>query len=156
MAEPKWLTPEEMRAWRMFIVASGDLVRAIERDLAPYRLDLGDYQLLAILSESPEQRLRMCELAELLQLSRGGLTRRMEGVLKAKLVSRIQAADDKRVAFAKLTDKGFKLLKKAAPAHLCSVRRLMIDQLTSAEVKAIGSAFAKISTQLGTVTNLGA
>lgn len=153
MAEPKWLTPEEMRAWRMFVVTSGDLMKAIERDLAPYQLDLGDYQLLAILSESPEQSLRMCELADLLQLSRGGLTRRMEGVLKAKLVSRIRAKDDKRVAFAKLTPKGFKLLKKAAPAHLCSVRRLMIDQLTTGEVNAVGSAFAKIASQLGVATS---
>lgn len=150
MAEPKWLTPDEMQAWRMFIVASGDLLNAIERDLAPYRLDLGDYQLLAILSESPEQRLRMCELAELLQLSRGGLTRRMEGVLKSKLVTRIQADDDKRVAYAELTAKGFRLLKKAAPTHLRSVRRMMIDHLTSGEIKAIGSAFAKIANHLGT------
>lgn len=137
----------------MFVITSGDLLRAIERDLAPYRLDLGDYQLLAILSESPNRSLRMCELAELLQLSRGGLTRRMEGVLKAKLVTRIRADDDKRVAFAKLSPKGFKLLKKAAPAHLCSVRRLMIDQLTIGEVNAVGSAFAKIAKQLGVAAN---
>lgn len=153
MAEPKWLTPEEMRAWRMFVITSGDLMKAIEQDLAPYRLDLGDYQLLAILSESPDQSLRMCDLAELLQLTRGGLTRRMEGVLKAKLVTRIQAQDDKRVAFAKLSPKGFKLLKRAAPAHLCSVRRLMIDQLTAREVNAVGSAFAKIAAQLGVVAS---
>ncbi len=153
MAEPKWLNPEEMRAWRMFIVTSGDLMRAIELDLAPYKLDLGDYQLLAILSESPEQRLRMCELAELLQLTRGGLTRRMEGVLKSKLVNRIQAEDDKRVAYAKLTPKGLRLLKKAAPTHLCSVRRLMIDQLTASEINAVGSAFAKIADQLGVATS---
>lgn len=140
----------------MFISTSGELLTAIERDLAPYRLDLGDYQLLAMLSESPEQQLRMCDLARTLRLSRGGLTRRMEGVLKAKLVSRVQADDDKRAAYVVLTAKGLALLKKAAPTHLGSVRRLMIDQLTCAEVKAIGSAFAKISNQLGTVTNLGA
>lgn len=153
MAEPKWLTSDEMRAWRMFIFTSGDLLKAIERDLMPYRLDLGDYQLLAILSESQEQRMRMCDLAEMLQLSRGGLTRRMEGVLKAKLVSRMQADDDKRVAYAELTSKGFALLKKAAPLHLGSVRRLMIDHLTSTEIKAIGSAFAKIAEHLETETN---
>ena len=148
MPEPKWLTPDEMRAWSAFIYTSGDLLKAIERDLGPYRLDLGDYQLLAILSEAPEQRMRMCDLAGMLALSRGGLTRRMEGVLEAKLVSRIQADDDKRVAYAKLTSKGFGLLEKAAPSHLNSVRRLMIDHLTSTEIKAIGSAFAKIADHL--------
>lgn len=149
MAAEKWLTPDEMRAWRMYIVTSGDLLKAIERDLTPYGLDLGDYQLLAMLSESLDQRLRMCELAEMLQLSRGGLTRRMEGVLKGKLVTRTQADDDKRVAYAELTSKGFTLLKKAAPIHLGSVRRLMIDHLTSGEIKAIGSAFTKIAKHLG-------
>lgn len=153
MPEPKWLTPDEMRAWRMFISTSGDLLKAIEADLAPFRLDLGDYQLLAILSESPEQQLRMCDLAEMLQLSRGGLTRRMEGVLSAKLVSRMQADDDKRVAYAVLTSKGLALLKRAAPIHLGSVRRMMIDHLTSGEIKAVGSAFAKIAHQLGIVAS---
>lgn len=150
MSEPNWLTPDEMRAWRMFISTSGDLLRAIEADLAPFRLDLGDYQLLAILSESPNQQLRMCDLAEMLQLSRGGLTRRMEGVISAKLVSRMRAENDKRVAFAVLTSKGLALLKRAAPIHLGSVRRMMIDQLTSGEIKAIGSAFTKIANCLGT------
>ena len=149
MSEPNWLTPDEMRAWRMFISTSGDLLKAIEADLAPFRLDLGDYQLLAILSESPNQQLRLCDLAEMLQLSRGGLTRRMEGVISAKLVSRMRAENDKRVAFAVLTSKGLALLKRAAPIHLGSVRRMMIDQLTSGEIKAIGSAFTKIANCLG-------
>lgn len=134
----------------MFISTSGELLTAIERDLAPYRLDLGDYQLLAMLSESPSQQLRMCDLARTLRLSRGGLTRRMEGVLKAKLVSRVQADDDKRAAYVVLTAKGLALLRKAAPTHLGSVRRMMIDQMTSSEIKAIGSAFAKIAKHLST------
>ena len=153
MSEPNWLTPDEMRAWRMFISTSGDLLKAIEADLAPFRLDLGDYQLLAILSESPDQQMRMCDLAEMLQLSRGGLTRRMEGVISAKLVSRVRADDDKRVAFAVLTSKGLALLKRAAPIHLGSVRRMMIDHLTANEIKAIGSAFTKISNCLEAVVD---
>ena len=61
---PKWLTPAEMAAWRTFIETSGDLLRAIEKGLAPFGLDRGDYQLLAMLSEAPDQRLRMCDLAD--------------------------------------------------------------------------------------------
>lgn len=145
---PKWLSPAEMAAWRTYIETSGDLLRAIEKDLAPFGLDRGDYQLLAMLSEAPDQRLRMCDLADSLRLTRSGLTRRMDGVLKKKLVTRIQSEEDGRAAYASLTPKGLELLKQAAPEHLESVRRLMIDLLSPSEIKAIASAFSKISKNL--------
>ena len=123
-------------------------MRAIEKDLEPFGLDRGDYQLLAMLSEAPEQELRMCDLADSLRLTRSGLTRRMEGVLKKKLVTRVQSVEDGRVAYAKITPKGMELLKEAAPKHLESVRRLMIDLLSPSEIKAIATAFSKISNNL--------
>lgn len=143
-----WLSPQEMEAWLAFIETTGDLMKAIERDLAQYGLDRGDYQLLAILSESEDQQMRMCDLADRLRLTRSGLTRRMEGVLKRKLVTRIQSTEDGRVAFAQLTTKGFELLKTAAPHHLESVRGLMIDLLSPAEIKAFATGFNKISANL--------
>lgn len=144
----QWLTPAEMAAWRTYIETTGDLLRAIEKDLGPFGLDRGDYQLLAMLSEAPDQRLRMCDLADSLRLTRSGLTRRMEGVVKKKLVARIQSEDDGRVAYAHITPKGMELLKTAAPEHLKSVRALMIDLLTPSEIRAIASAFSKIAENL--------
>jgi hypothetical protein len=47
-----------------------------------------------------------------------------------------------------MTAKGMELLKKAAPHHLESVRRLMIDILNPNEIKAIGTAFNKIAENL--------
>jgi DNA-binding MarR family transcriptional regulator len=150
MGSPKWLNETEMLAWRSFITTSGDLIRTIEKDLQKFGLDFGDYQLLVMLSEAPDHRLRMCDLADTLRLSRSGLTRRMQGVVKAKLVARTQSKEDARSAIAQLTPKGFSLLKKAAPHHVGSVRRQMIDLLTESEAKAIGSAFTKISRHLNT------
>ena len=144
----RWLNPQEMAAWRTFIVTTGDLTRAIERDLTPFGLDLGDYQLLAMLSEAPEQRLKMCDLADSLGLTRSGLTRRMDGVLKKKLVTRTQSTEDGRVAYAQISAKGMEILKEAAPHHLDSVRDRMIDLLSPTEIKAIASAFKKISEKL--------
>jgi DNA-binding MarR family transcriptional regulator len=146
----QWLSPAEMAAWRTYIETTGDLMRAIEKDLAPFGLDRGDYQLLAMLSEAPDQRLRLCDLADSLRLTRSGLTRRMEGVLKKKLVARVQSDEDGRVAYAHITPKGFDLLKTVAPKHLESVRRLMVDLLTPTEIKAVASAFGKISANLAT------
>ena len=145
MSQPKWLTPAEMLAWRGFITTSTDLVNLIAKDLAPYGLDGGDYQLLAMLSEAPDQKLKMCDLAERLRLSRSGLTRRMDGVLKAKYVSQVRDNQDGRVVFAHLTKKGFDLIKKVAPHHLESVRSRMIDLLSPAEIRAFGSGFEKIA-----------
>jgi len=137
-----------MKAWRGFVTTSPDLMNAIERDLGAFGLDAGDYQLLAMLSEAPDHRLKMCDLADTLRLSRSGLTRRMDGVVKAKYVERIQDKDDRRVSFAHLTQKGFEFLKKVAPLHLKDVRSRMIDLLNESEIKALGSAFAKINAHL--------
>lgn len=137
-----------MRAWRGFVTTSPNLMNAIERDLGAFGLDAGDYQLLAMLSEAPDHRLRMCDLADTLRLSRSGLTRRMDGVVKAKYVERIQDKDDRRVSFAHLTNKGYTFLKKIAPLHLRDVRTRVIDLLNDSEIKALGSAFAKINAHL--------
>ncbi len=150
MASPRWLSDAEMKAWRGFVTTSPDLMNAIERDLGVFGLDAGDYQLLAMLSEATDHRLKMCDLADTLRLSRSGLTRRMDGVVKAKYVVRIQDKDDRRVSFAHLTPKGFEFLKKVAPLHLRDVRSRMIDLLNESEIKALGSAFAKINAHLRT------
>lgn len=148
MATARWLDDAEMAAWRSFVTTSGDLVRAIERDLEPFGLGFGDYQLLAMLSESADRRMKMCDLADVLRLSRGGLTRRMSGVLDAGLVERVPDDQDGRAAWARLTPEGLALLRQAAPSHLRSVRSRMIDLLTPAEIRALGSAFARIARRL--------
>lgn len=137
-----------MKAWLGFVTNASDLLRSIERDLEPFGLDGGDYQLLAMLSDAPDHRMKMCELADTLRLSRGGLTRRMEGVVTARFVERVRDEADGRAAFAHLTPKGYTFLKKVAPQHVKSVRSQMIDLLSDTEIKALGTAFAKIGEHL--------
>ena len=148
MANAKWLNEAEMKAWLGFVTHASDLLRAIERDLEPFGVDGGDYQLLAMLSDVPNHRMKMCDLADTLRLSRGGLTRRMEGVVAAKFVERVRDEADGRAVFAQLTSKGYAFLKKIAPHHVKSVRSQMIDLLSDAEIKALGSGFAKIGLNL--------
>ena len=40
MAGPKWLDPEEMKAWRLYITTSVDLMKALEDDVRPFGLRL--------------------------------------------------------------------------------------------------------------------
>ena len=72
----------------------------------------------------------------------------MDGVVNAKYVQRIRDNRDRRATFAHLTEQGFVFLRKIAPLHLQDVRSRMIDLLTESEIRALGSAFAKINAQL--------
>jgi DNA-binding MarR family transcriptional regulator len=101
-----------------------------------------------MLSDAPDGRMKMCDLADTLRLSRSGLTRRMDGVLRKKLVTRVQSESDKRVAYAVMTKKGWDLLTRVAPHHVASVREKMIDRLSDAEIRALATAFEKISAGL--------
>jgi DNA-binding MarR family transcriptional regulator len=116
----------------------------IESDLAKFGVDGGDYQLLAMLSESPDRRLKLCDLASTLRLSRGGLTRRMQGVTKKGLVKRVRDKSDGRSAYAELTPKGWEFLRRVAPHHVASVRKRFVDRLSAAELTAIATAFEKL------------
>ncbi|HSL73207.1 MAG TPA: MarR family transcriptional regulator [Ilumatobacteraceae bacterium] len=140
----QWLTPNEMAAWRTYIETYADLVAAIERDLAEHDLTLGDYQVLVYLSEAEDHSMRMCDLAAVLQLSPSGLTRRLDGLVKAGLVTRQPSTEDRRVMMGTLTDAGFDALRTAAPDHVDSVRRHIFDHLDEQQVDAMASIFAAI------------
>ena len=114
----KWLTAPELAAWRSFMSTLGPLMDAFEGDLAPHGLTLGDYEVLVHLSEAPERRMRMCDLAQALRLSPSGLTRRLDGLVRHGLVERRASSNDRRVMFAHLTETGFAQMMEAAPAHV--------------------------------------
>ena len=143
-----WLTTEEMTAWRTYIETYSDLIAAIEHDLAEHDLTLGDYQVFVYLSEAPDRSMRMCDLADRLQLSPSGLTRRLDGLVKAGFVTREPSVDDRRVMLATLTPAGFAALEKAAPDHVASVRRHIFDHLDSDQVEALASIFQSIKAGL--------
>src|SRR3954452_2448461 len=144
----QWQRPDEMLAWRSYVETNADLMAALERDLAPTGLDVGDYQVLVFLSESAERALRMCDLAERLQLSPSGLTRRLDGLVRSGLGERRGSDSDRRVMLAALTSKGVGVLERSAPVHVASVRRRMIDLLDDEELRVLAEVFQKIRTAL--------
>ena len=133
-----------MAAWRSFAETNEDLVTALESDLAPTGLTLGDYQVLVYLSEADAGSMRMCDLASRLQLSPSGLTRRLDGLVRAGWVERRGSDSDRRVMLAALTPAGIDHLERSAPLHVESVRRRVVDLLDATELTAIASAFAEI------------
>lgn len=150
MTSVKWLNRAEMRAWRAFIETASDLTAALERDLIDHGMTLGDYQVLVYLSEAETSddgaaSMRMCDLADLLQLSPSGLTRRLDGLVAGGFVERRGSTDDRRVMLAVLTDAGRSLLESVAPHHVRSVRRRIFDHLDRDQVAAMESIFTAIS-----------
>lgn len=147
---PRWLTPTEMKAWRRYIIASRRLLEALDSDLAGHDLSMPDYEILAILSDAPERRMRMSELAAKALLSRSRLSHRMKVMEKAGWLKREACPDDKRGFFAVMTPKGWKAIVAAAPDHVESVRSRFIDHLTKADQVVIAEIFERIEHSLRT------
>lgn len=144
----RWLSELELRAWRSYVETQSDLQTAIEADLQPTGLNLGDYQVLVFLSEADGRRMRMCDLAEVLQLSPSGLTRRLDGLVRKGLVERVGSDLDRRVMLAVLTPHGLAELEAAAPTHVDSVRARLVDLLDTTELEALDRIFTKVRAAL--------
>lgn len=146
----RWLDADEMDAWISFIETQSDLMSALEADLAPTGLTLGDYQVFVYLSAAEDQSMRMCDLADMLQLSPSGLTRRLDGLVRAGWVERRSSETDRRVMLAVLTEAGRHRLDEAAPVHVESVRRRIFDRLDRSDLEAMAAIFRKIRVGLDT------
>ncbi len=140
-----WLTPAEMRTWRAFVQLTVALMaESDEALLQAHGLTEGEYGVLVHLSEADEHRLRMCDLATALRLSPSGLTRRIDGLAKRNYVRRQPSTCDRRAMLAVLTDEGMEKLEVAAPTHVASVRRSLIDHLDAESLERMAEAIEKI------------
>jgi DNA-binding MarR family transcriptional regulator len=145
---PRWLNPAEMKAWRRYIIASRRLLEALDYDLADHELSMADYEVLAQLSDAPDRKMRMSELAEVAMLSRSRLSHRIKVMEKAGWVRREACPDDKRGFFAVMTPKGWKAIVAAAPDHVASVRLRFLDHLTIADQKVLAEIFERVTDSL--------
>jgi DNA-binding MarR family transcriptional regulator len=140
------LTEEEEAFIRAFARASMVLPRALEADLLrEQRMSLTEYFTLMHLSESPDRRLRMSDLAAAAALSLSGMTRIVNRLADLGLVQRERPADDGRGWHAVLTDAGLQRLREAWPAHLASARRHMFDHLSAVDLPAFTAALARFA-----------
>ncbi|CAB4661292.1 unannotated protein [freshwater metagenome] len=141
---PRWLNPAEMKAWRSYIIASRRLLEALDNDLEGHDLSIPDYEILAQLSDAPDRRLRMSELASITLLSRSRLSHRMKVMEKAGWVKREACPTDKRGYFAVMTPKGWKAIVAAAPDHVASVRSRFLDHLSAEDQKVLSEIFLRV------------
>jgi DNA-binding MarR family transcriptional regulator len=150
MMEPvstRWLSEDEMRAWRAFLGSHTRLVRALDAELAAaVGTSLGDHEVLIVLSEN-DGAMRMADLAATITLSRSGLTRRVDHLVKDGLVDRRKCPTDGRGVLAVLTDKGREQLERATPTHVDSVRRHFVDRFSRHELESLAAAHERIASE---------
>ncbi len=136
----------ELRAWRSFLRAHAAVVRRLEADLLQsHGLSLGVYDVLVQLVEAPGRRLRMTELAAKVLLSRSGLTRLVDRMVRDGYVRREPDPGDARGVLAVMTDAGYDRLRSASPTHLDGITRYVVDRLPADDLAAWGSASARLA-----------
>ncbi|MEH0841765.1 MarR family transcriptional regulator [Micromonospora sp. CPCC 205711] len=138
MDAPRWLNDREDRAWRGYRRMRRLLDLQLARELmADAGLSEPDYDVLSDLSETPDGRLRLSELADRMLWSRSRLSHHLTRMQQRGLVIREECATDGRGSVVALTPDGRRAIEAAAPAHVAAVRRHLIDLLEPDELAAL-------------------
>jgi DNA-binding MarR family transcriptional regulator len=134
-----------MRAWRAYVDGGQRLMGVLNKDLQDaHNLTMAEYRILVMLSESPDGSLRMSELADGVLSSRSRLTHQIRRMESDGMVERSTCVDDGRGVLAVVTDEGRRRLTEAAPTHVDSVRKHLVDLLTEQELAVLGDIFEKV------------
>jgi DNA-binding MarR family transcriptional regulator len=147
------LTAQEQVAWRGLLQVHLLLFAQLERELAQEAgVPMTYYEILVRLSEAPERRLRMSDLAEFSNQSRSRLSHAVTRLTELGWVERSACDEDRRGAFAVLTDAGMAALVAAAPCHVRGVREHVFDPLTPAQVEQLREITEAIAAPLRPAT----
>jgi DNA-binding MarR family transcriptional regulator len=134
--DTKWLSDAERATWvRLLAIVEllpGVLDAQLRRDA---NLTHFEYFTLAMLSEASEKTLRMSALSRLTNATLPRLSHVVKRLEDRRLVERFPCAEDRRATNARLTERGWDLVVATAPGHVSTVRRLVLDPLTSAQVQ---------------------
>jgi len=102
------------------------------------------YEVLATVSEAPEERMRMGDLAEALVITRGGLTKLVDRLVKAGLLERTFCETDRRVSYATLTPAGHDLLAEMRPVVIAELELAFAAQLSATEAEALRETLERV------------
>jgi DNA-binding MarR family transcriptional regulator len=141
----QWLTADEQRAWRAYVRAGTLLAARLNRQLqADSGLSLPEYEVLVPLSEAPGGQLRPFQLGLALNWEQSRLSHLLARMIRRGFVTRQDCPGDRRGALVALTRAGRAAIESAAPGHVAAVRRLIFDQMDSAQAAAFGQALEAI------------
>ncbi len=133
--ETPWLTRDQLRAWMKLVAVMELLPAALDQQLQrDADLTHFDYMVVAMLSETESRTLRMSALAAATNASLPRLSHVVSRLEKRGLVSRCPSADDRRATDVRLTAAGYDTIVQAAPEHVRTARRYVIDALADEQV----------------------
>ncbi|UOE44201.1 MarR family winged helix-turn-helix transcriptional regulator [Agromyces larvae] len=144
MTDTTWLTPEESAAWVRLIAVAELLPVALDAQLgADAGLTHFEYLALGSLAAAPDRTLRMTALAAATNATLPRLSHVMRRLEDRGLVRRFPCPEDRRATNATVTADGLDLVERAAPGHVTTIRRSVLDALTPEQLEqlyAIGGA----------------
>ena len=144
-SEVPWLSTQEERLWRTWTLLNAELSARLQREMQQdVKLSLSDYEVLVHLTDSPDGRVRVSDLARLLQWERSRVSHHLTRMERRGLVERSECAEDGRGAFIAVTAAGRSANEQAAPGHVAAVRRLVFDALTADEVRTLSTLVDKL------------
>lgn len=145
MEDIRWLSDGEERAWRalqfMQMRLEGELARQLAQDSG---LSYSDYVVLVALTDRPEGRMRLFELAGVLGWEKSRLSHHVARMEVRGLVKKEKCDADRRGAYVVVTERGRKEIEGAAPGHVAAVRRLFVDRLTPGQLAAVAEAATEV------------
>ncbi|MBW4094556.1 MAG: MarR family transcriptional regulator [Acidobacteria bacterium] len=140
MNQPHWLSAKERDTWIRFAAVAELLPAALNLQLVNDEgLTHFDYYALAMLSEAPGRVLRTSALAARTNATLPRLSRVLSRLEDAGWVHRAECEQDRRATNVSLTQSGWEKVVAAAPNHVATVRRLVIDALTDEQVEQLGA-----------------
>ena len=140
------LTERELGAWKGLLRTHAMLVKRLDAELeAAHGLALTSYEVLLNLSQADEHKMRMCDVADSVLLSRSGLTRLVDRLERDGFVERASCADDARGAYARLTAAGLDKLREAQATHLEGVRQHFLSHFSAQELAMLGDAWQRVA-----------
>jgi DNA-binding MarR family transcriptional regulator len=146
-----WLTASELESWLSVVRLMTWLPWSIDQQLRrDSNLGMVEYQVLAMLSESPGRTMRMSSLAEVTNASLSRLSHLVNRLEGRNFVRREPDPLDGRFTNAILTDEGFETLAAAAPGHVAHVRALVIDVLSPEQLRRLGRDAARVMSRIDT------
>lgn len=141
-----YLDAQERQVWDALVAVLVRLPAALDAQL---RRDAGithfEYQVLAILSESPERTLRMSDLAGRVESALPRLSQVVARLEKRGWVTRTPDPDDGRYTLASLSDEGMAKVVETAPGHVATVRSLVFDPLTKTQLRQLQEGGRRIT-----------
>ena len=149
MPEARWLNEREAAAWRGLLRMHSQLTAELARRLATESpLPYSDYEVLVALTDRPDGRLRVFELAEALGWEKSRASHHIARMAERGFVKKVPCPTDRRGAYVDITARGRRRIEAAAPGHVAAVRELFIDRLNAAQLDAVAQVAEDILTPL--------